>query len=74
VEFVYRLEARHADDAVLLVTHAGVIAGLVAEYLGEPIEEYVRTRFGHDFLGRIDLENGKLTGYEKVAGTVDRWV
>ncbi|MGD2154804.1 MAG: histidine phosphatase family protein [Gemmatimonadales bacterium] len=74
VEFIYRLESRHAGDAVLLVTHAGVIAGLVAEYLGEPIEEYIRTRFGHDFLGRIDLENGKLTGYEKVTGTVDSWV
>ncbi|MGD2216937.1 MAG: histidine phosphatase family protein [Gemmatimonadales bacterium] len=74
VEFVYKLEARHGDDEVLLVTHAGVIAGLVAAYLGEPIEQYIRTRFGHDFLGRIALEGGTLTGYEKIAGTVDRWV
>jgi broad specificity phosphatase PhoE len=74
VKFVYGLEARHAGAAVLLVTHAGVIAGLVAEYLGEPIEEYVRTRFGHDFLGRIALEGGRLTGYERIAGTVDRWI
>jgi broad specificity phosphatase PhoE len=74
VEFVYGLEVRHAGDAVLLVTHAGVIAGLVAEYLGEPIEQYIQTRFGHDFLGRIALEGGALTGYEKIAGTVDSWI
>jgi broad specificity phosphatase PhoE len=74
VSFVYGLEARHGGDAVLLVTHAGVIAGLVAEYLGEPIEEYIRTRFGHDFLGRIVLRGGTLRGYEKIVGTVDSWV
>ena len=74
VEFVYGLEAQHAGDAVLLVTHAGVIAGLVAEYLGEPIEQYVRTRFGHDYLGRLALNGGTLTDYEKVVGTVDSWI
>ncbi|NIN72669.1 MAG: hypothetical protein GTO46_12250 [Gemmatimonadetes bacterium] len=74
LEFVLGLEARHAGDAVLLVTHAGVIAGLVAAYLGEPIEQYIRTRFGHDFLGRIALNGGTLTSYEKVVGTVDSWL
>jgi broad specificity phosphatase PhoE len=74
VEFVYGLEALHGSDAVLLVTHAGVIAALVAEYLGEPIEGYIRTRFGHDYLGRIALNGGTLTSYEKVVGTVDSWI
>lgn len=74
VDFVYGLEARHGGDAVLLVTHAGVIAGLVAAYLGEPIEQYIRTRFGHDYLGRIALQGGRMTAYEKIAGTVDSWV
>ncbi|UCF20236.1 MAG: histidine phosphatase family protein [Gemmatimonadota bacterium] len=74
VDFVKGLSARHPGAAVLLVTHAGVIAGLVAEYLGEPIEKYVRTRFGHDFLGRLDLEGAAIVGYEKLAGTVDSWI
>jgi probable phosphoglycerate mutase len=74
VEFVYGLEARHGGEAVLLVTHAGVIAGLVAAHLGEPIEQYIRTRFGHDYLGRIVVEGGVLTGYAKIVGTVDSWV
>ncbi|UCC71145.1 MAG: histidine phosphatase family protein [Gemmatimonadota bacterium] len=74
VAFVYGLEARHNSDAVLVVTHAGVIAGLVAEYLQIPIEEYIRTRFGHDFLGRITVAAGMMTGYEKIAGTVDSWI
>jgi broad specificity phosphatase PhoE len=73
VDFVLRLEGRHDGEAVLLVTHAGVIAGLVAEHLGEPIERYIRTRFGHDFLGRLTVESGAVTGYEAVTGTVDRW-
>jgi broad specificity phosphatase PhoE len=67
------LESRHAGDAVLLVTHAGVIAALVAEYLGEPIERYIRTRFGHDFLGQLMVEAGRFTSYEKITGTVDLW-
>ncbi len=74
VAFVYGLRSRHNGEAVLLVTHAGVIAGLVAEHLGEPIEQYVRTRFGHDYLGRLTVEAGAMTGYEKIVGTVDSWV
>ncbi len=73
VSFVLGLERRHEGESVLLVTHAGVIAGLVAEHLGEPIERYIRTRFGHDFLGRLTVESGAITGYEAVAGTVDLW-
>ncbi|HSG81027.1 MAG TPA: histidine phosphatase family protein [Gemmatimonadota bacterium] len=73
VEFLTSIESRHNNDAVLLVTHAGVIAGLVAGYLGEPIERYIRTRFNHDYLGRLTVSDGTLVGYEKVAGTVDSW-
>jgi broad specificity phosphatase PhoE len=73
VQFVLSLERRHAEDAVLLVTHAGIIAGLVAQYVGEPIEKYIRIRFGHDFLGRLTVDTGKIVGYEKLTGTVDTW-
>lgn len=73
VEFVRSLEGGHDGGAVLLVTHAGIIAGLVAECLGEPIERYIRTRFGHDFLGRFTVASGALSGYEQLAGTVDTW-
>lgn len=73
VGFVTALAGRHENDAVLLVTHAGVIAALVAEQLGEPIERHIRTRYGHDFLGRLTVEDGAIVGYEKIAGTVDTW-
>ncbi len=73
VEFTRRLESRHGKESVLLVTHAGVIAGLVAAFVGEPIEHFIRTRFGHDFLGRLSVADGKFVGYEKIAGTVDTW-
>jgi broad specificity phosphatase PhoE len=68
------LEKRHPEKSVLLVTHAGVIAGLVAEYLGEPIEDFIRTRFGHDYLGRLTIAGGVFTSYAKIVGTVDSWV
>ncbi len=74
LSFVYGMEARHPGAAVLLVTHAGVIAGLVAAYLREPIERYIRTCFGHDYLGRLVVEKGAMTEYEKLAGTVDSWL
>jgi len=73
VEFVLGLEGRHAQDSILLVTHAGVIAGLVAAYVGEPIEKYIRTRFGHDYLGCLTIESGVFRGYDRVTGTVDTW-
>ncbi len=73
LRFVVELEGRHEGGAVLLVTHAGVIAGLVAVYLGEPVQRYIRTRFGHDFLGRLAVESGAIVAYEKLAGTVDTW-
>jgi broad specificity phosphatase PhoE len=74
VEFVLQLERRHAGESVLLVTHAGIIAGVVAKYVGEPIERYIRTRFGHDYLGRLTVAEGVFVSYEKIAGTVDSWL
>jgi len=75
LRFVLGLEERHAEgDAVLMITHAGVIAALVADFLDEPIERYIRTRFGHDFLGRLRLEDGTFVEYERVVGTVDSWI
>ena len=73
VSFVSRLEIRHAGGAVLLVTHAGVIAGLVAHYFDEPIDRYIRTRFGHDFLGQLRVAGGVIADYRKIVGTVDAW-
>ena len=67
------MEGVHDGDAVLLITHAGVIASLVAAYKAEPIEQYIRTRFGHDFLGRLTLAGGSIVAYEKLVGTVDSW-
>lgn len=74
VAFVSALRREHSGEAVLLVTHAGVIAGLVAAYLDEPIARYIRTRFGHDFLGRLTVEDGAIVAYDKLVGTVDSWV
>ncbi len=71
--FVSKLEGVHDGDAVLLITHAGVIASLVAAYKAEPIEQYIRTRFGHDYLGRLTLAGGRIVAYEKLVGTVDSW-
>lgn len=73
LDFVRGLERAHPGGAVLLVTHAGVIASLVAHHLSEPVGRYVRVRFGHDFLGRLRVEGGRIAGYERVQGTVDRW-
>ena len=73
VGFVTRLNARHESEAVLVVTHAGVIAGLVAHVLDEPIELFIRTRFDHDFLGRLRVENGAIVDYERLAGNVGTW-
>lgn len=75
VGFVSGLEERHPEhEPLLVVTHAGVIAGLVAKYLEEPIESYIRTRFGHDFLGRFRLEARALIDYDRIVGTVDSWI
>lgn len=73
VEFVSNLEGRDGTGPVLLVTHAGVIASLVAHFLGKPIEKFIRTRFGHDFLGRLTVDGGSIAEYEKMGGTVDTW-
>lgn len=74
LEFVTGLERAHPGASVLLVTHAGVIASLVAHYLGEPVGLYVRVRFGHDFVGRLRVQGGLLVDYARLEGTVDRWV
>jgi len=73
VDFVLGLEDDHATGSILLVTHAGVIAGLVAAYVDDPIERFIRTRFGHDFLGRLTIDSGRFRKYDRLTGTVDTW-
>ena len=73
VDFVSALEARHEGEEILLVTHAGVIAGLVAVVESGTLEDHIRTRFGHDFLGQLRVESGEIVDYRRLVGTVDSW-
>ncbi len=73
VRFVSALEDGHVNETVLLVTHAGVIAGLVARAVDEPIETHIRIRYGHDYLGMLRVEKGAIAHYSQLAGTVDSW-
>lgn len=73
VRFVSGLGAEHEGEEVLLVTHAGVIAGLVATVESGTLEDHIRTRFGHDFLGQLRVESGEIVDYRRLVGTVDNW-
>lgn len=73
VDFVSSLEAHHEGEEILLVTHAGVIAGLVAVVESGTLEDHIRTRFGHDFLGQLRVEAGEIVEYRRLVGTVGNW-
>jgi broad specificity phosphatase PhoE len=64
--FVRGLEARHRDQTLLLVVHAGVIRGLICGLLGLPYGANLKRKISHRYLAEFQLREGRCLYYQEL--------
>jgi phosphoserine phosphatase len=64
--FVKDLEEKHGDKTVLLVTHAGVIRGIISFFEGWNFEEHLKDPISNEYIGKFVMNNGKPVSCERL--------
>lgn len=80
VAFLTALAGIRPDDTILVVVHAGVIRGLVSQFLGLEYADHLKRKISHRYIGEFVFANaacvsydelGKLSGFVRGPGSVD---
>lgn len=66
IEFVTELEHRHSAHTLLLVVHAGVIRGLICQFLGLDYASNLKRKISHRYIGDFQIEQGHCTHYQEL--------
>jgi alpha-ribazole phosphatase len=66
VEFVLSLQHAHTDDNLLIVTHAGVIRGLVAHFLCLDLAANLKRKVSHRYIGELVIEHDGCVYYDEI--------
>lgn len=66
VKFIKRLEKKHKNKTLLLVTHSGVIRGIHCHFHGIDLQDHLNMRFSHEYIGKYIINKGKLISYKKI--------
>lgn len=66
VNFLRSLAQRHADQTLLVVVHAGVIRGLVCDFLGLDYAPNLKRKISHRYIGEFDFSGGACIGYDEL--------
>ena len=64
--FVRELGLRYDTGTVLIVSHAGVIRGLICHYLGLDYSSNLKRKVSHRYIGDFQLENDACIRYEEL--------
>lgn len=66
VDYILSLEPYHRHDTLLLVLHAGVIRGLVCEFLHLEYASNLKRRVGHRYIGDMQVEGRTCLRYDEL--------
>ena len=75
--FLSSLAESRSRQTVLIVSHAGVIRGVVSHYLGLDYANHLKHRISFRYIGDLHLEHGKCVRYDELgcpSGFVDSGV
>ena len=64
--YIQKLAIDHPDKTILLVGHDGTINALRSAFTGQAIGLTDQTHNAHDFVGRFEVESGKVKVFEEV--------
>lgn len=66
VDYLISLQQAHADDSLLVVSHAGVIRALVCHFLGLDLTANLKQKVSHRYVGEFVIENGVCVFYDEL--------
>lgn len=64
VEFVLSLEEKHQNEHILIAAHRGTARALISYFKNEDFEKNLRMFIPHDYVGKFQIDIGKLVKYE----------
>ncbi|RDH90160.1 MAG: hypothetical protein DIZ77_14155 [endosymbiont of Seepiophila jonesi] len=66
VSFFDSLAAKHQDETILVVVHAGVIRGFVSHFLGLPYAKNLKRKITHRYIGDFMFEGDQCVCYDEL--------
>ncbi len=66
VAFVNELESRHNTGTLLIVSHAGVIRGLICHFLELDYASNLKRKISHKYIGDFQIESGACIRYDEL--------
>ncbi|MBL3590921.1 MAG: histidine phosphatase family protein [gamma proteobacterium endosymbiont of Lamellibrachia anaximandri] len=66
VIFFDSLAAKHQDETILVVVHAGVIRGFVSHFLGLPYAKNLKRKITHRYIGDFMFEGDQCVCYDEL--------
>lgn len=66
VEFLESLNGQYNRQTILLVTHAGVIRGLISHFLNLPFAQNLKRQISHRYIGDFWFENNRCVHYDEL--------
>lgn len=65
VAYLRGLAAEHASDTLLVVAHAGVIRGLISDFLGLDYHDNLKRRITHRYIGDFTFKGDNCVSYNE---------
>ena len=66
MKFITTLEEKHEDKNVLVVAHAGVLRAIICAFHNWDLQNHLRMRISHEYVGKFVIDKSKLVEYKKV--------
>lgn len=66
VRFIKKLEKLHKGKTILIVTHSGVIRGIMSYFRNLPLKDHLMMNISHEYIGKFIINRGKLVSYKKL--------
>jgi len=74
VEFLESLTAKHQDETILVVVHAGVIRGFISHFLKLPYMENLKRKITHRYIGNFLFEGDQCIRYDELSSSLSGFV
>lgn len=66
VNFIKKLEKKHPNKTILIVTHAGVIRAISSYFKKENFEDNLKKEIPHEYIVKFIINSGKLVSAELI--------
>lgn len=67
VNYLKKLERRHKDEQVLIVSHSGLIRTIIAGFNNLSLTSNLNLKISHQYIGKFEIEKGKLLSYSLIS-------